>query len=46
MCFDGISYFKKIIFFNALLPLILTFSFPYLNLTLTLAPLQPKSKSF
>jgi hypothetical protein len=45
MCFNGISYFKKIIIFNALLPLVLTFSFPYLNLTLILAPLQPKCMS-
>jgi hypothetical protein len=37
---------KESFFFNALLPLVLTFSFPFFYLTLTLAPLQPKSKTF
>jgi hypothetical protein len=32
----------KEFFFNALLPLVLAFSFPFIHLTLTLAPLQQK----
>jgi hypothetical protein len=36
---------SKIIFY-ALLPLVLAFSFPFFYLTLTLAPLQLKSKTF
>ena len=38
--------FSKIVFFYALLPLVVAFSFPFFYLTLTLAPLQPKSKTF
>jgi hypothetical protein len=38
--------FLKEFFFNALLPLVLAFSFPFIHLTLTLAPLQQKSKTF